>query len=123
MVNPGGFKGIQKEFLEAQQELYNAAVEGNHVADTVADIQRRYFKRFPVTICHNKDPSEEFLAAVDDTAPDPEILPPSKDLSPSSFDCAQRTYELQTDELRLRKAVSAPFLYPLLNVALTLIYF
>ncbi|KJA12733.1 hypothetical protein HYPSUDRAFT_113737, partial [Hypholoma sublateritium FD-334 SS-4] len=70
MVNPGGFRGRRKEFLDSQQDLYAAAVKEKHINDTVADIQRRYFKRFPITLSHTEEPTEEFLAAVDDDGPD-----------------------------------------------------
>ncbi|KJA22462.1 hypothetical protein HYPSUDRAFT_117836, partial [Hypholoma sublateritium FD-334 SS-4] len=72
MVNPGTFKGRRKEFLDSQQDIYAAAVKGKHVADTVANIQRRYFKRFPITLSHTEEPTEAFLAVVDDDAPEPE---------------------------------------------------
>lgn len=75
MVNPGSFSGRRKAFLDAQKETYAAAVAAGHINDTVADIQRRYFKRFPVTLLHSEEPSEEYLAAVDDDAPDPELSP------------------------------------------------
>ena len=44
MVNPGTFKGLRKQFLDSQQDVYAAAIKGKHVADTVADIQHCYFK-------------------------------------------------------------------------------
>ncbi|KJA12838.1 hypothetical protein HYPSUDRAFT_119402, partial [Hypholoma sublateritium FD-334 SS-4] len=73
MVNPGTFKGLRLKFLNDQQALYASAVDGKHINDAVADIQRRYFKRFPVTLPHSDEPTEEFLASVDDNAPDPEL--------------------------------------------------
>lgn len=106
MVNPGGFQGLRKKFLDDQQELYAAAVEDKHVANVVADIQRRYFKRFPVTLSHTQEPSEESLAAVDDDAPDPDLLPPQQGtLSDEAYARARRVYELQVAELKMRKAV------------------
>ncbi len=38
MVNPGTFSGLRKAFLNFQQDIYAAAVQGKHVAETVADI-------------------------------------------------------------------------------------
>lgn len=107
MVNPGGFTGLRKDFLDSEQEAYNAAVEGNHAADILADIQRRYFKRFPVSIPFSEEPTREFLDSVDDDAPDPELQPPSKDLdlNPEAFARAQRVYEFAVKELKMRKAV------------------
>lgn len=106
MVNPGGFLGIRRDFLDGEQEAYNAAVEGNHAADILADIQRRYFKRFPLSLPFSEEPTQEFLDSVDDNAPDPELKPPLKDLSPEPFARAQRVYEFEIRELKMRKAVS-----------------
>ena len=89
MVNPGTFSGLRKAFLDSQQDIYAAAVQGKHVADTVANIQRRYFKRFPITLSHSEEPTKEFFDAVDDDAPDPELKPPTLD---GLDDNAQRTY-------------------------------
>lgn len=106
MVNPGTFTGRRKDFLDSQKDLYAAAVSGNHVADAVADIQRRYFKRFPVTLLHTEEPSQESLDAVDDNAPDPELSRPQTDgLSPEAAARAVRVYELQKAELKMRKDV------------------
>ena len=106
MVNLGGFQGLRKKFLDNQQDFYAAAVDDNHAADAVADIQRRYFKRFPVTLSHTEEPTEESLAAVDDNAPDPEFNPPQQGtLSDEAYARAQRVYEFQIAELKMRKAV------------------
>lgn len=106
MVNPGSFTGLRKEFLESQKDLYAAAVAGMHVPDIVADIQRRYFKRFPITLLHTQEPSQEFLDAVDDNAPDAELSRPQTDgLSPEASARAVRVYELQKVELKMRKDV------------------
>lgn len=107
MVNPGAFTGLRREFLDSQQDTYAAAVKGKHVADTVADIQRRYFKRFPITLSHSEDPSKEFLDAVDDDAPDPEMKPPDLDgLEPDARTHAVRMHEFRIAELKMRKEVS-----------------
>lgn len=111
MVNPGGFTGLRKQFLDSQQAVYAAAVKGKHAADTVADIQRRYFKRFPVTLSHTEEPTEELLAAVDDDAPDPELKPPELDgLEPEARARAVRVYEFSIAELKMRKDVRIIFL-------------
>lgn len=110
MVNPGAFIGRRKQFLAEQEALYAAAIRDGHVNDTVADIQRRYFKRFPITLSHTEEPTEEFLAAVDDTAPDPELTAPSKDgTEPAAYARAQRVYEFQSKELQMRKSVCTFF--------------
>ena len=106
MVNPGGFTGLRRKFLDAQQELYAAAVKGKHVADAVANIQRRYFKCFPLTLPHTEEPTQEALDCVDDNAPDPELTPPNLDgLEPDAQARAQRVYEFTIAELKMRKDV------------------
>lgn len=105
MVNPGSFTGRRKEFLDSQKDLYAAAVKGGHVADTVADIQRRYFKRFPITLSHTEEPTQESLDAVDDDSPDPELLPPAAGLDSDAHARAARVYEFQKAELKMRKDV------------------
>ncbi|RDB28895.1 hypothetical protein Hypma_015380 [Hypsizygus marmoreus] len=93
MVNPGNFKGSRKAFLVEQKPLYAAAVAGNHVADTVADILRRYFKRYPATLPLTEEPSPEFLAQVDDSAAD--VEPPVLDealMTEGEFEAAMKSY-------------------------------
>ncbi|KAF9550943.1 hypothetical protein CPC08DRAFT_647741, partial [Agrocybe pediades] len=76
MVNPGTFQGSRKEFLLAQASAYAKGMEDGTVSDVVADIQRRYFKRYPIELPHEEEPSPEALAAVNDDSPDPEIPEP-----------------------------------------------
>lgn len=72
MVNPGAFQGSRKEFLLSQKPAYKAGVLGGYAADALSQIQRKYFKRYPIDLPHQEEPSAEWLAAVDDDAPDPE---------------------------------------------------
>ena len=72
MVHSGAFNGSRKEFLIGEKSKYHAAVAGGFVKDAIADIQRRYFKRFSIDVPHNEEPSPEHLASVDDSEPDPE---------------------------------------------------
>ncbi|KAF8057956.1 hypothetical protein FPV67DRAFT_1370730, partial [Lyophyllum atratum] len=72
MVNPGAFQGIRKTFLISQKPRYAIAVAENHVADTLADIQRSFFKRFSLDLPADQDPTSEELSGVDDSTPDPE---------------------------------------------------
>ncbi|KAF9522828.1 hypothetical protein CPB83DRAFT_840208 [Crepidotus variabilis] len=71
MVNPG--------LLLAQCPLYAEAVSKDEISETLADIQRRYFKRYPIDIPLDEEPSTEWLANVDDDAPDAEVTPPDVD--------------------------------------------
>ncbi|KAF9470378.1 hypothetical protein BDN70DRAFT_902157 [Pholiota conissans] len=72
MVNPGAFRGARKEFLMNEKANYSAAVAGGYAADALAQIQRRYFKRFPIDLPHDEEPSPETLNSIDDDAADPE---------------------------------------------------
>lgn len=110
MVNPGTFTGLRREFLDSQQDFYAAAVKGKHVADAVADIQRRYFKRFPLSLSHSEEPTKESLDAIDDDAPDPEMTPPNLDgLEPDASAHAVRVHEFSIAELKMRKEVCSFF--------------
>ena len=75
MVNPGTFRGTRKVFLKGELVVYAATVEGGFVADGVALIARRYFKRYPVELPLDEEPSPQHLAAVDDEAIDPDEPP------------------------------------------------
>lgn len=66
MVNPGAFLGSRHTFLLDQQERYSQSVRENWAADCVADVTRRYLKRYPIHLDHNTEPEPEWLAQVDD---------------------------------------------------------
>jgi len=86
MVNPGTFRGTRKEFLKGELLAYARAVEGGYVLDGVALISRRYFKRYPVDIPLDQEPTPEHLAAVDDDAIEPDEPPiDDKELSIEDF--------------------------------------
>ena len=111
MVNPGSFKGSRKEFLLAQADLFADAVIHSHVLDTIADIQRRYFKRYPPSLPHDEEPTSEWLAAVDDNAPDHEILPPCRDeMDEMEYNQALARYTEMLSIIQYRKDVSFSFL-------------
>ncbi len=111
MVNPGTFQGSRKEFLLAQADLFSNAVVHGHVLDTIADIQRRYFKRYPPSLPHDEEPTAEWLAAVDDNAPDDEILPPRRgELDEEAYDKALAQYSEMLAAIQSRKDVSYHFL-------------
>lgn len=90
-------------------EAYAEAVSKDHVADTVADIQRRYFKRYPMSLPHHQEPTDEWLAQVDDSAPDPDIVAPDSDtMDPALYLVAEQEHDVLIKNLKLRKDVS-PF--------------
>ena len=83
MVNPGAFRGSRKAFLIEQKPSYKAAVLGGFAAECICDIQRRFFKRYPIHLGDNEEPSEEDLAKVDDNAPDLDTAPPDPEMMSS----------------------------------------
>jgi len=107
MVNPGAFRGSRKEFLLGERPSYSIAVEGGYAADALALIQRRYFKRFPIELPHSVEPSQEFLAAVDDDAPDVEIPgPDQQNMSEEEYKAAIDRLLERRNLVAYRKAVS-----------------
>jgi hypothetical protein len=107
MVNPGAFQGSQREFLLAEKPAYAAGVDGGYAADALAVIQRRYFKRYPMTLSHVEEPTAVFLAVVDDNAPDPEEHVPDPDtMSEELYEHESIEAESRRVQFVYRKAVS-----------------
>ena len=79
MPNPGGFAGSRLKFLEGEFPAYTKAVINNREDDFILDLWRRYFKRYPVDLADNVEPTEETLASVNDDEPDEELEPPNKE--------------------------------------------
>lgn len=111
MVNPGAFRGARRQFLLTQKPEYATAVVMNMTADCIADIQRRFFKRFPLEMDETDEPSEEVLTAVDDDAADAEPLVPNEDdLSTDEYAEAVQKFEARAELLIFRRKVSGPSL-------------
>jgi len=107
MVNPGAFQGSRKEFLLGEKAAYSAGVAGGYAADALALIQRRYFKRYPVDLPHDMEPTAEFLAAVDDDAADPDIPEPDQgSMSSEEYQTAMDELAKRQKLFSYRKAVS-----------------
>ncbi|KAM6489701.1 hypothetical protein JOM56_014724 [Amanita muscaria] len=79
MPNPGAFNGSRKAFLQEQMGAYKVAIQGNYAADFLANIQRRYFKHYPIDLPHDEEPCPEHLERVDDSRPDPDVVIPDLD--------------------------------------------
>ena len=108
MVNPGTFLGQRKAFMLGEKLAYSEGVKGGFAADALATIQRRYFKRFPVDLPHDDEPSAESLEAVDDDEPEPERVEPDRDtLNEEEFAAALEVVEERRRTLVYRKAVSS----------------
>jgi hypothetical protein len=107
MVNPGAFQGSRKTFLQSQKVDYQAGVVGGYAADALAQIQRKYLKRYPIDLLHSEEPSPEWLARVDDEAADEEQVGPDLDaLDEEELAAAIVQLEERGALLRFRKAVS-----------------
>jgi len=107
MPNPGSFLGSRFEFLRAQNRLYATAVVANTKEECIADIQRHYFKQYPIDLEHNVEPTQEFLDSVDDDKADPEIVVPDPSLiSPEEFEEATLAFEERHKLVVFRKQVS-----------------
>lgn len=106
MVNPGAFLGSRFDFLIGEKAVYAAAVKEGYAADMLARIQAKYFWCYPVDLPHNEEPTQDFLAAVNDNTPDPELPVIGHDLSDDGLqqELARRAERRAT--IKKRKAVS-----------------
>jgi hypothetical protein len=103
------FSGLRLKFMEEQLEGYVTAVVESRENDFVLDVQRRYFKRFPLSLPHDVEPSKEALDTLDDNAPDPEIKEPNqKDMSDEDYKAAKNAFDHNCTLLRFRKEVRGP---------------
>jgi hypothetical protein len=94
----------------SQKPAYSAGVMGGYAADALALIQRNYLKRFPIDLPHNEEPTEEWLASVNDDEPDPDQVPPDiESLSEEDYIVATKVLEERQKLLAFRKAVSEFF--------------
>ncbi|KAF8057807.1 hypothetical protein FPV67DRAFT_1455898 [Lyophyllum atratum] len=97
-----GFQQLRNS--EPTKPRYSVAVAENHVADTLADIQRSFFKRFSLDLPPDQDPTSEEMGAVDDSIPDPEPLAPDADvLSAEDYTAAMELFDRQRTLLIFRK--------------------
>jgi len=110
MVNPGAFQGGRKVFLMAEKVAFAAAVEGGYARDALANIQRRYLKRYPLDLAHDKEPTPEHLATVDDNEADDDPEEPDKEaLTSEEYVIALEKIEERQKLMIFRKGVSAVF--------------
>ncbi|KDR75455.1 hypothetical protein GALMADRAFT_140955 [Galerina marginata CBS 339.88] len=105
MVNPGAFLGVRQAFMMDEKPAYSEGVRGGFAADALAIIHRRYFKRLPVDLPHEEEPMAEFLAGVDDEAPDPDRMAPDEDvLSEEAYADVMKEMEERRKTFVYRKA-------------------
>jgi hypothetical protein len=72
MVNLGTFQKSRKDFLLEQKAAYAQVVAGGFMHNCVANIQRRYFKCYPIDYPHEQEPTSKMTLGVNDDAPEPE---------------------------------------------------
>ena len=74
--------------------MYSAGVVGGYAADALAVIQHKYYKCFPMDLQHDKEPSKEWSAAVNDEEPYPEQAAPDiETLSEEDYTCTMEAME------------------------------
>ncbi|KAF8200837.1 hypothetical protein BJ912DRAFT_843931 [Pholiota molesta] len=105
MVNPGAFQGSRKDFLASQKTAYNAGVVGGYAADALAQIQRVFFKRYPIDLPYDQEPDAEVLATIDYEAPDVEQEEPDEvQMGPEEYADAMSALEERRSTIAFRKA-------------------
>lgn len=102
----GSFSPKRKAFLESKRSDFATAVEKGYTADGLSIIIRQYFRRFPIDLDDDEDPSDEFLAAVDDTAPVPETAEPSDELGPEEHNAAVQAAVERGQRIQAKRGVS-----------------
>lgn len=106
MPNPGAFQGSRKVFLDLQKEDYGTAVLNSCVNDALAVIYRKYFKRFPIELPHDQEPSAEHTEAVDDNQPDQDVETPDKEsLTAEEYEKAVQGLKDRAELINKRKKV------------------
>lgn len=100
------FPGLRGEFLAGEMDDYAEAVEAGTLPDALASIQRRFFKRFPLTLGENEEPSPEWLSQVDNNTADPEIVVPDEDsMTPEEHTAAMAKHNELMSKIEKKKDV------------------
>lgn len=100
------FSDKHRAFLESKKAEFAAAVENKHISETLAVIFRQFFKRFPIDLDDDQEPSDEMLAGVDDSAADPDIEEPSESLGPDEYAAAVDASKARQLRIQAKRAVS-----------------
>lgn len=102
------FSGSRLIFLEERLEGYATAVVESRDNDFILDVQRRYLKRFPLSLPHDVEPSQELLDALDDNVPDPELKEPNpKNMPDEEYKSAKAAFDNDCALLLFRKEVNS----------------
>jgi len=112
MGNPGVFRGTRFKFLILEKASYKAGVDGGYATDALAKIQSRYFRRYPVKLPLDEEPSPEFTKAVDDEKLDVEQQEPDPEkLTVDEYKAEIERLRQRADLIIVRKAVSCDYLF------------
>jgi len=69
--------------------------------------ERRYFKRFLITMPDDQEPDSEALASVDDSEPDVEFAAPEEhQMSPEDYIVALKEFAKRQKDITFKKGVS-----------------
>jgi hypothetical protein len=108
MPNPGGFAGSRLKFLEDEFPAYTKAVTSNREGDFVLDLLRRFFKRYPMELADNIEPTEEMLASVNDEEPDEEPEPPNEEtMAEEEYAEMLQKFNERRDEIEKKRQVGS----------------
>lgn len=99
------FKGARLEFLTQQIPAYEKAVAEGTTKEFLDVVYARYARRFPIELPLTEEPSPDFLAAVDDNAPEPEPEVPTEELSPEELEIVLQEMNNRQDDIQKRRKV------------------
>ena len=90
----------------SQKPTYSAGVLGGYAADALALIQSKYLKHFPIDLPHDEEPTDEWLASVNDNKQEPDQVPPDiESLGEENYVVAMEALERRQKLVAFRKAV------------------
>ena len=109
MPHPGAFKGGRLKFLQDELTEYTKAVINDRAEDFALDVIRRFFKRYPLDLQDDLEPTPDMLANLNDDEPDEEPQPPSKEnMTLEEYDIEMKNFEQLQRRLTKKTEVSLP---------------
>lgn len=107
MVNPGTFRGKALVYLESCREKFAKGFDDGIVRDVATDIIRGFFMRFSPDTPLNEDPTDEFLATINDDRPAEEYpFPEVEGTSPEEFELQMNRWQTRQETIAYRTRVS-----------------
>lgn len=96
----------------SEKASYKAGVDGGYAADVLAKIQSRYFRRYPVELSLDEEPSAEFLKAVDNERLDVDQQEPNPEkLTVDKYKAEVERLRQRADLITVHKVVSCDCLF------------